>query len=76
MESVSLETEDDTNALFFRLCPRCHRAVPGKTIERYCINDGTKMLESCPVYKTRVTSPYARYCGCCGLEFASVIKGS
>jgi hypothetical protein len=72
MESVSLEPEDDTISLFFCLCPRCHRAVPGDTFERYCINDGTAMLECCPVCKTRITSPYARFCRCCGLAFATV----
>jgi hypothetical protein len=73
MEIASLETEDDATQLFFRLCPRCHRAVPGNTKESYCINDGTLMLEACPACKTRITSPYARFCGCCGLEFASMI---
>jgi uncharacterized CHY-type Zn-finger protein len=74
MESVSLKPEDDTSQLFFYLCPCCHRAVPGNTFEHYCINDGTPMLECCPVCKTRITSPYARFCANCGLAFANVTK--
>jgi hypothetical protein len=76
METASLETEDDATQLFFYLCPRCYRAVPGNTNEHYCTNDGTKMLEHCPACKTRITSPYARYCACCGLEFSNVSKTS
>jgi hypothetical protein len=76
MEIASLETEDDATQLFFYLCPRCRRAVPGNTKESYCINDGTPMLECCPVCKTRITSPYARFCAGCGLEFANVSKTS
>jgi hypothetical protein len=57
-------------ALRFRLCVRCFRAVPATTSERYCINDGSPMLEACPSCDTPITSPYARYCAVCGLEFA------
>ncbi len=73
MERSSLG-EEDGSPLFFRLCPRCFRAMPGDSNEHYCINDGTPMLEACPACKTRITSPYARFCGCCGLEFAKVMS--
>jgi hypothetical protein len=56
-------------ALRYRLCVRCFRAVPATTSERYCINDGTPMLEACPLCSTPITSPYARFCAACGLEF-------
>jgi hypothetical protein len=59
-------TETD---LFFRLCPRCTRTVPGRSKERYCINDGEPLLESCPVCRTRITNPYGRHCAACGFEF-------
>ena len=54
----------------YRLCPRCARAVPIRSTERYCINDGEKLLEACPLCGHVITSPYTRFCGCCGLEFA------
>ena len=59
--------------LRFRLCVRCFRAVPATTNERYCINDGTPMLEACPLCSTPITSPYARFCAACGLEFQSSV---
>jgi hypothetical protein len=56
--------------LRYRLCPRCFRAVPASSSERYCINDGRWLLECCPLCNTSITNPYARYCATCGLEFA------
>jgi hypothetical protein len=56
----------------YRLCPRCFRAVPARSDERYCINDGAWMLERCPICEARIASPYARFCASCGLEFASL----
>jgi hypothetical protein len=58
--------------LRYRLCPRCFRAVPKSSSEHYCINDGTWLLEGCPLCNTGITNPYARYCATCGLEFATV----
>ena len=52
----------------YRICPRCARAVPLRSRERYCINDGRWMLEECPRCGAGITSPYARFCGECGLE--------
>lgn len=52
--------------LEYRLCPRCSRAVPAHSGERYCINDGAQMLEACPVCKAAITSPYSRFCAFCG----------
>lgn len=54
--------------LRYRLCPRCARAVPVSSSERYCINDGTLMLERCPDCGEGIASPYARFCAACGLE--------
>ena len=54
----------------YRLCLRCARAVPAQSLERYCINDGTMMLEFCPVCETRIHDPYARCCAGCGLAFS------
>ncbi|WP_309571028.1 zinc ribbon domain-containing protein [Deinococcus sp.] len=55
-----------TAALRYRLCPRCLRAVPGTSGERYCVNDGTRLLDSCPACGAAITSPYARHCSRCG----------
>ena len=56
-------------ATLYRLCPVCFRAVPVQSQERYCINDGTLLLEACPACQRPITSPYARFCGECGSEF-------
>ena len=56
----------------YRLCPKCARAVPVQLQERYCINDGTVLLEACPVCESSIGSPYARFCGTCGFEYALV----
>jgi hypothetical protein len=72
MSQASFEPEEDAvelPELFFRLCPKCHRAVPGHSEERYCINDGELLLEHCPVCKTRIRSPFAKFCGHCGQPF-------
>jgi predicted amidophosphoribosyltransferase len=42
--------------------------------ERYCLNDGARMLEACPGCEARITSPYARFCGTCGLELARALE--
>jgi hypothetical protein len=57
--------------LSYRLCPRCFRAVPAHAAERYCVNDGTLLLEACPVCKAAITSPYSRHCAGCGADLAS-----
>ena len=65
--------EDDPElGLRYRLCPRCARAVPIRSSERYCINDGSWLLEQCPLCGSAITNPYTRFCGCCGLEFGKV----
>lgn len=53
----------------YRLCPRCFRAVPARSSERYCANDGERLLERCPLCETAITSPYAQFCVGCGFEF-------
>jgi DNA-directed RNA polymerase subunit RPC12/RpoP len=55
--------------IFYRICPRCARAVPLASEERYCTNDGVRLLEACPACGARIPSPYARFCGRCGREF-------
>ena len=69
--SFDRDSEDEPR-LRYRLCPRCYRAVPAKSGERYCINDGTWMLERCPLCGAGITSPYAHFCATCGLEFSEV----
>ncbi len=59
-------------SLHYRLCPRCFRAVSANSSEHYCINDGTWLLERCPVCEATITNPYARYCATCGFEFAGM----
>lgn len=58
--------------LRYRLCPRCARAVPAVSGEHYCINDGTWLLDHCPLCGANITSPYAHFCATCGLEFATL----
>jgi predicted amidophosphoribosyltransferase len=55
----------------FRLCPRCGRAVPDSSGERFCPNDGERLLESCPQCGAGIRTPLARFCTACGFEFAS-----
>lgn len=66
-------TSHDFNetALFFRICPHCLRAVPGQSQERYCVNDGERLLERCPACLVCITHPYGRHCAVCGFEFTS-----
>ena len=54
----------------YRLCPRCGRAVPAASSERYCINDGARLLDACPTCQAPIVSPYARHCGQCGVNLA------
>lgn len=60
-----------TLTVVYRLCPRCGRAVPVASGEKYCPNDGQRLLETCPRCGAKITSPYARFCVRCGLEFGS-----
>ncbi|CAM3831494.1 zinc ribbon domain-containing protein [Deinococcus frigens] len=54
--------------LAYRLCPRCARAVPATSGERYCANDGTRLMDACPQCRAPITSPYARFCVRCGTD--------
>ncbi|PYE53909.1 zinc ribbon domain-containing protein [Deinococcus yavapaiensis] len=56
--------------LAYRLCPRCLRAVPATSGERYCVNDGVRLLEACPRCGAPIASPYARFCPRCGAPLA------
>lgn len=66
------DSDQQAKPASYRLCPRCFRAVPAHSSERYCINDGAWLIEQCPICEARVTSPYARFCAGCGLEFAAL----
>lgn len=50
----------------FRVCPRCVRAVPLRSEEHFCANDGTRLIDRCPACAAPITSPYARFCVRCG----------
>ena len=65
-DQTSADRAPNDPALRYRLCPRCGRAVPLRSEERYCINDGTPLLEGCPACGVSITSPYARHCAGCG----------
>ena len=56
----------------YRLCPRCTRTVHASSNEHFCINDGSRLLEACPVCGTQITSPYTRYCAACGFEMTGL----
>lgn len=56
-------------SLHYRICPCCTRAVPVESGEKYCINDGTAMLEQCRTCQAPILSPYAQNCFQCGLAF-------
>lgn len=61
-------------AVHYRLCPRCARAVPTTSGERYCANDGTRLLNACPECHAPITSPYARYCVRCGHDLSHAAR--
>jgi predicted amidophosphoribosyltransferase len=60
----------------YHLCPKCLRAIPSGSQEHYCSNDGQKLLEACPGCARKITSPFARFCSGCGLEFRNAQASS
>ncbi len=58
-----------SNHAVFRICLVCGRSVPLASGEKYCINDGQRLLEKCPKCQAKITSPYARFCPQCAYEF-------
>ncbi|WP_168734918.1 zinc ribbon domain-containing protein [Deinococcus sp. KSM4-11] len=54
------------------LCPHCWRAVPARLDERYCVNDGTRLLSACATCGRAIASPYARYCPGCGQPYGAL----
>lgn len=62
-------------ALGYVLCPRCWRAVPARLGERYCVNDGTRLLSACAGCGRVIASPYARYCAGCGQPYRAQRPG-
>jgi hypothetical protein len=75
-EFIDGTSEVEQRRLRYRLCPKCYRAVPTRSGERYCINDGTWMLECCPLCGAGIGSPYAHFCSTCGLKFVEVENSS
>jgi ribosomal protein L37AE/L43A len=63
------EPKDETHS--FHLCPLCGRATPASAKERFCLNDGTKLLRACPQCGAAVLSPYSHFCAQCGHGFAA-----
>ena len=61
-----MENDDEHGPLAYRLCPRCQRAVPISSPERYCSNDGALLIGACPECRTPIGSPFARFCAACG----------
>jgi hypothetical protein len=53
----------------YRICPRCGRAVATCTQERFCSNDGERLLESCAECHAEISSPYAQFCAVCGRPY-------
>ena len=52
----------------YHLCPRCGRATPAEAGERFCPNDGQRMLNACPSCGAPIGTPFGRYCGACGAQ--------
>ena len=57
---------EQTKPLSYLLCPKCQRTLPAASKERYCPNDGSRMLTACPHCNAAITSPYSRFCTACG----------
>lgn len=60
----------DQIEIWYRICPRCLRAVPASSRERHCINDGIRLLERCQNCGERIRNPLARHCSNCGQGIA------
>ncbi|MFC4426426.1 double zinc ribbon domain-containing protein [Deinococcus navajonensis] len=57
-------------AVSYHLCPQCARAVPAQSGERFCANDGTRLLDACPGCSRAILSPYSHFCPHCGHALA------
>ena len=57
---------EKVTAITYLLCPKCQRTVPAAAKERYCPNDGVRMLAACPHCQASINSPYSRFCTSCG----------
>jgi hypothetical protein len=57
----------------YHLCPECFRATPAQAKERYCPNDGSRLLEACPQCSASISSPHAQFCSQCGYHFAAPV---
>ena len=53
----------------YHVCPRCGRAVPAASRQRFCLNDGTPLLVGCAGCGSAIDSPHARHCGHCGQAY-------
>ena len=56
----------------YRICLRCGRAVATSTQERFCMNDGERLLEHCAGCQAKISSPYAQFCAVCGRSYHSL----
>ena len=60
----------------YRLCPTCDRSVNLESDERFCVQDGTKMLESCPRCDAPIRVEGAKFCGACGSKYETVASNT
>jgi hypothetical protein len=60
--SMSAETR-------YRICPACERSASAESDERFCVNDGTKMLEACSHCQALIKVAGAKFCAACGLPY-------
>jgi hypothetical protein len=60
--SMSAETR-------YRICPTCERSASAENDERFCVKDGTKMLEACSHCQAPIKVADAKFCAACGLPY-------
>ena len=66
----------NVETLTYLLCPKCQRKLPVASKERYCPNDGSRMLRACPQCNASITSPYSSYCTKCGKKLLEDVPAS
>jgi hypothetical protein len=58
----------------YRICPTCERSASFESDERFCVNDGTKMLEECPRCQAQIKVAGAKFCAACGFQYKAAPK--